>query len=572
MSKTETPKIPEFIYKFVERNKAFYDVFNKIISSGIYEIFLKLEDDNEILSRFFKDISEIDFNLLKQHREIFFNGNIRETKNLEHLIPPEVERLSETDIQEGILSLKHGKWACLTLAGGSATRFFSELPEEQRTNVKSTKGLFPITLIGKFSFLEVFAGEILARAFESGKIPVWCILTSSTTHKEIEDFISSKPFGIPQDFIFLIRQRELPRIDEKGLPVLRKDGSIVKTGDGHGGALFAILSIKEFLLSAGIEFIVLHNVDNLLAQPLFPTRLGFHIRKGNLFTSSVVKRKEGEKIGIPVYDKARKKKIILEYNEAGEILSLKNGNKLAFEYGHINTNLFSLNFITPDILKNLRPVVYTQKKVKVDDNFIITSSIEFLNHYIAEILDENRVSFVEVERESFFSPTKSVFGEDSVETTQKNYINFTRKKLEKVGAIISEKAKLELAPSIIFSEKILNFFDFSGWKLEDDSLLFISCFYPEDGEKSFLQGLNIKKGGELKIISKYPFGEIGVDNRRNFKIENPPTIKFGRDVVIESGISVFIELEKGAKLFVRDGTKITKNIHIKIPSGSKFEI
>ncbi len=572
MSKTETPKIPEFIHKFVERNKAFYDVFNKIISSGIYEIFLKLEDDNEILSRFFKDISEIDFNLLKQHREIFFNGNLRETKNLEHLIPPEVERISETDIQEGILSLKHGKWACLTLAGGSATRFFSELPEEQRTNVKSTKGLFPITSIGKFSFLEVFAGEILARAFESGKIPVWCILTSSTTHKEIEDFISSKPFGIPQDFIFLIRQRELPRIDEKGLPVLRKDGSIVKTGDGHGGALFAILSIKEFLLSAGIEFIVLHNVDNLLAQPLFPPRLGFHIRKANLFTSSVVKRKEGEKIGIPVYDKARKKKIILEYNEAGEILSLKNGNKLTFEYGHINTNLFSLNFITPEILKNLRPVVYTQKKVKVDDDFIITSSIEFLNHYIAEILDENRVSFVEVERESFFSPTKSVFGEDSVETTQKNYINFTRKKLEKGGAIISEKAKLELAPSIIFSEKILNFFDFSGWKLEDDSLLFISCFYPEDGEKSFLQGLNIKKGGELKIISKYPFGEIGVDSRRNFKIENPPTIKFGRDVVIESGISVFIELEKGAKLFIRDGTKITKNIHIKIPSGSKFEI
>jgi hypothetical protein len=87
-----------------------------------------------------------------------------------------------------------------------------------------------------------------------------------------------------------------------------------------------------------------------------------------------------------------------------------------------------------------------------------------------------------------------------------------------------------------------------------------------------LQGLNIKKGGELKIISKYPFGEISVDNRRNFKIENPPTIKFGRDVVIERGISVFIELEKGAKLFVRDGTKITKNIHIKIPSGSKFEI
>lgn len=572
MNETETPKIPEFIYKFLERNKAFKEVFNKIISNDLHGIFLQLKDDNEILSRFFKDISEIDFNLLKLHREIFFNRNLRETKNLENLSTPEVERISETDIEEGILSLKHGKWACLTLAGGSATRFFSELPEEQRTNSKNTKGLFPITPIGNFSFLEVFAGEILARAFESGKIPVWCILTSSATHKEIEDFISSKPFGIPQDFIFLIRQRELPRIDEKGLPILRKDGSIVKTGDGHGGALFAILSIKEFLLSAGIEFFVLHNVDNLLAQPLYPPRLGFHIRKGSFFTSSVVRRVEGEKIGIPVYDKARKKKIILEYNEAGEIFSLKNRDKLAFEYGHINTNLFSLKYITPEILKNLRPVVYTQKKVKVDDNFIITSSIEFLNHYIAEILDEKKVSFVEVERESFFSPTKSVFGEDSVETTQKNYINFTKKKLEKREAIISQKAKLELAPYIIFSEKILNFFEFSNWKLEDDSLLFISCFYQEDGKKSFSEGLNIKKGGELKIISKYPFGEISVDIRRNFKMENPPTIKFGRNVVVESGVSVFIELEKGSKLFVRDGTKITRNIHVKIPSGSKFEI
>jgi len=572
MNETETPKIPEFIYKFLERNKAFKEVFNKIISNDLHGIFLQLKDDNEILSRFFKDISEIDFNLLKLHREIFFNRNLRETKNLENLSTPEVERISETDIEEGILSLKHGKWACLTLAGGSATRFFSELPEEQRTNSKNTKGLFPITPIGNFSFLEVFAGEILARAFESGKIPVWCILTSSATHKEIEDFISSKPFGIPQDFIFLIRQRELPRIDEKGLPILRKDGSIVKTGDGHGGALFAILSIKEFLLSAGIEFFVLHNVDNLLAQPLYPPRLGFHIRKGSFFTSSAVRRVEGEKIGIPVYDKARKKKIILEYNEAGEIFSLKNRDKLAFEYGHINTNLFSLKYITPEILKNLRPVVYTQKKVKVDDNFIITSSIEFLNHYIAEILDEKKVSFVEVERESFFSPTKSVFGEDSVETTQKNYINFTKKKLEKREAIISQKAKLELAPYIIFSEKILNFFEFSNWKLEDDSLLFISCFYQEDGKKSFSEGLNIKKGGELKIISKYPFGEISVDIRRNFKMENPPTIKFGRNVVVESGVSVFIELEKGSKLFVRDGTKITRNIHVKIPSGSKFEI
>jgi UDP-N-acetylglucosamine pyrophosphorylase len=572
MNETKTHKIPEFIYKFLRKNEAFHDVFNKIISYGIYEIFFKLKDDEEVLRRFFEEMSEVDFELLKLHREIFLSGSSQRSKSMKNLTSPDVEKISENYAEEGILSLKQGKWACLTLAGGSATRFFSELSDEQKLTVKNTKGLFPITPVGNFSFLEVFAGEILARAFEYGKIPVWCILTSSATHKEIEDFLSSKPFGIPQDFIFLIKQRELPRIDENGLPVLRKDGSIVKTGDGHGGALFAILSIKKLLLSLGVEFFVLHNVDNLLAQPLYPPRLGFHIRKGNIFTSSVVKRKEGEKIGIPAYDRARRKKIILEYNEAGEIFSLKDGDKLVFEYGHINTNLFSLNFITPDILKNLRPVVYTQKKVKVDDNFIITSSIEFLNHYIAEILDEEKVSFVEVERELFFSPTKSVFGEDSVETTQKNYINFAKKKLEERGASISQKAKLELAPFIIFSEKILNFFDFSGWKLEDDSLLFISCFHPENGEKSFLHGLNIKKGGQLKIFSKYPFGDVNVDNRRNFKMENFPTVKFGKDVVIEKGVSVFIELEKGAKLFVRDGIKITKNIHVKIPSGSKFEI
>ena len=580
--------------EILKESSSYAEVFQKISEAGLLGLFQKYLKgaDSEKLRNFFEDMKRVDFSQLKKHQQLMFDfieGRMQDGED-DFLCPS----ITDVDYEKfrgvGEESLRNGEWACLTLAGGSATRFFSNLPDNLKN--KKSKALFPITPAG-LSFLDVFAGEIIASSYDFGKIPVWIIIVSSSTSDEIEEFFRSlsRKFSFPMDFVLFILQDEFPRIDMEGFPVVRKDGHLVWSGNGHGGALFALtkkispkdkkilglsedISYVELLSLWGVKSFVLHNVDNLLARPLFPARIGYHIQNDSYITISVVLRNKGENLGIPVFSKKEEKFKIIEYSVAGQNLIYNSD----FKFGHINTNLFSLKCILPDFLSKIRPVIYINKKVDLGDGvFVLTSTMEYLNHYIVEVLPQSKVNFILVDRDDFFAPTKTYDAEDSVFDSRKKYLKYTAKKIVNSGFLLSlgEDSVLELAPHILFSEKVMRFFDFSRWKLGSSCFFYTSCFMPPDGEeKSFSEGLTLKEKSKFIISSDKPFGYIRVDSERNIKFDSGsfPKLKVGKNVVVEKNVSVRFQIEEGGVLIIEDGKVFQNDLDIKVKKGEVLKI
>jgi hypothetical protein len=582
------------IGEILKENKSYAEVFQKINEaglSGLFEKYLKGADLQK-LRNFFDDMMRVDFSQLKKHKQMLFDfieGKKQDEEN-EFLCPSITDVDYERFRDVGEESLSKGEWACLTLAGGSATRFFSNIPDNLKN--KKSKALFPITPAG-LSFLDVFAGEIIATSYDFGKIPIWIIIVSSSTSDEIEEFFCSfsRKFSFPTDFVLFIQQDEFPRLDMEGYPVVRKDGHLMWSGNGHGGALFALtkkisskdkkmlglsedISYVELLSFWGLKGFVLHNVDNVLAQPLFPPRIGYHVQNDSYVTISVVLRNKGENLGIPVFSKKEGKFKIIEYSVAGRDLIYNS----AFKFGHINTNLFSLKCILPDFLSKIRPVIYINKKVDLGNGvFVLTSTMEYLNHYIVEVLPQSKVNFILVDRDDFFAPTKTYDAEDSVFDSRKKYLKYTAKKIinSNYSLSLEDDSVLELAPYILFSEKIKGFFDFSHWKLERSCFFYTSCFMPPDGEeKSFSEGLKLKENSKFIISSDKPFGYIKVDSERNTKFDSGsfPKLKVGKNVSAEKNVSVRFQVEEGGVLIIEDGKVFQSDLDIKVRKGEVLKI
>ncbi len=546
-------------------------IIKKIYDAGMGGIFEKYLLSPEAIENFFKSAKKIDFGKIELYRKLALNPKPYTTI---HRVENPQAQIPQYD-EFGKKSLKDGLWCVITLAGGSATRFFSE--SEEKLSIKS-KGLFQITK--NHSFMEIFAGEIISKAIIYGKVPVWIVLVSEITYDEVESFLRN--FWFPSEHILILKQGCLPRFDSEGLPIISKDGNMILTGDGHGGVFFALLrksesgeSYKQILKSRGIKFAVLHNVDNILSRPLDEKRLDFHIRKNALFTISCVKRKNiTERVGIPLYLVDENKISVMEYSVADPKIfsAVKEDGSPYFDLAHINVNLFSLDVVSRRYLKYLRPVIYTGKIVEVDGRRVDSTTIEYLNQAIVEWLPPSKVAICLLEREEFYSPTKSIKGEDSAEESRNRYLKYTKRRLERFGLYIPQNSYFEIAPYILFADEFISkIFDFSGWIIEDETEFYFGIFSPLDSYPIFSGDFRLLKGSSFIVRTNYPFGDIVLSgfDRRSFHCENPPRVKIGRGVLVKPGAKFYAELEKGSTLVIPQNFVIDDDIKIYVRSGEK---
>lgn len=548
---------------------------------------LKSMEMEETYERYVKDLSEPALSKLLEELEKVNRKRIMEHRRmlLEH--KKGVKFLSLEDLGEiegkepegeleeiGMDSLKNGEWADAILAGGAGTRFFSELGD---MNLKS-KGLFPITPLGRHSFLEFFLCEILSTGISCRRLPLCLIMTSSITDEEIRRWLMEEEiFGFPKDAIIVFRQEEHPRLDDDGCLIVLEDGSLAWTGDGHGGIFRALLkkrngeSVLDRISKEGIRHIVIHNVDNILSRPFELRRLGFHINGDYLFTTSCVERKEAdEKMGIVSYLKKEKGYGVIEYSVCSpEIMKAeKPDGRLTFNAGHINTNLVSISAIREEIPLTL----YTGKPVKIGERIVMSSSLELLNQSLIHILPKEKVGICMVKREKFFSPTKSVKGKDSVAQTRKNLSAFFSSLLKECGAYVDEGAIVELNPCCGLRKEDLKEMGLGeGWFIGRNSSIYISAKFGQ-GSPPFGRGLIIDNEASFIFKVKKPFG-----NLRYFKIgrfiqpdlETAGMVRLGKDVRISKGVRVYIEIEEGGLLEVEDCFEFSKSFEIKVGKGER---
>lgn len=341
--------------------------------------------------------------------------------------------------QLGVEVIRAGRVAAFTVAGGQGTRLGYDGP----------KGTFPVTPVRKASLFQVFAEKIRFSMNRYGVEIPWMIMTSEVNHVEtVEFFQENDYFGLPQEGVIFFRQGLMPAVDFDGKLLLRDRASLVKSPDGHGGSLRALVRSGsiDLLKEKGIDVISYFQVDNPLVTPIDPEFIGFHEREKSEMSSRMIpKAYPGEKIGhfCNYYGQLR----VIEYSDLPEAIqeeTLPDGS-LRFSAGSIAIHLLDRDFVQRmgGTSEGSLPMHRAKKKIphldasgreiRPDE----PNGIKFEMFVFDALPMAKRPVIVECLREDSFSPVKNAEGVDSPESCRNDQLRQFARWLKSVGQPIS---------------------------------------------------------------------------------------------------------------------------------------
>ncbi len=332
-------------------------------------------------------------------------------------------------VRKGEESLRAGKVAAVTVAGGQGTRLGFDGP----------KGAFPITPVKKKCLFQVFAEKIMAAEIQYGCAIPWFIMTSHDNHEWTETFLKdSNWFGMQPDKVHCFTQGRMPAVDYDGKIMLENPGAIAMNPDGHGGSMRALVhsGAIEKMRADGIEFISYFQVDNPLVRVIDPAFIGFHqIHDSQMSSKMVPKVDAGEKVGH--FCNVGERLIVVEYSDMPETLAGKidDSGELRFLAGSIAVHVISLEFVerVGRGEAGLLPFHRADKKVQTIDAHGETirpdspNGVKF-EMFIFDALPLARNPIVvETFRGDDFSPAKNASGTDSPQSCRDDQLRqFTR--------------------------------------------------------------------------------------------------------------------------------------------------
>ncbi len=514
--------------------------------------------DARIFERLDEQLSRVDLDRLDQHRRALEHPESRHFA-LSDLRPirfkhrTRIQALSKGLTGRGERMLRTGSVGEVILAGGAATRFF-------KGQNSMPKALYPITPVAEKTFLDIFLQEAVAVAHKYGVAPPVLIMVSEVTKAKVQQALQEHHrFGLPPECIFVFTQAHHPRLDARGRLIIRPDGGLVWYGDGHGGVYKALIAngLRTRLMAAGVHTLVLHNVDNPLARPFDPIRLGFHARGRRLFTMSVYQRTSStQKVGILAKVLNTGRIEVIEYSEAApEVMTAMDKAGLLFDCGHINTNYFELSAISDKV----PPALYTNKPLIVNGMEVASSTFEVLNQHLTRMLDGLRVGVFAVPEERFFLPTKNMHGPDSVDTTRQVLSENALNLMTQAGVVFhGANHRADLSP-VMEPGDINALFPAAGMEVFDQARVYLSPVKGPGGP-GFTGGVVVRDHGTFILDSVEPFGAFSTGPNRSVVTDAPPpVVDAPGGVVVGKAATLVIRMHAGSvlrlpeKLVVPDG-------------------
>lgn len=559
--------------------------------AGVFEKYLAVAAPEQVAT-FLREAAALDLDRVERHRAALQRGE-REQVVLDQVervplvtIEDQAARLAE-DTAKGLESLRTGRWASVAFAGGAGTRFAAgltklrqalprpnEILRERGFDPGEPKGAFPISPVGGLSFYEIILAEALTAGVESGRLPWVLFLTSRLTDERTSAFLRGRDlFGLPPGSWMTFKQAQGPRLDQSGCLIADREGHIDQTGDGHGGVYRALIDNRfegrpliDYLRQAGVEQLVMHNVDNPAARPFFAPRLGFHLREGSLFTLSAVRKTDpGEKVGLLMKLKASGHIEVIEYNVLDPLLASARdqaSGRLLHEAGNANTNLIDIEAVGDEF----EPTLYTGKKIVSNIGPVEASSFEKLNQHITRILDPARVRAYEIKREELFFPTKNVTGSDSVESSTRMLSAVGQRLLGTCGALVEQGAIIDLHPACgADKDQLARLGIGPDWSIGPAARLYL-CAGPEpinDGP------VTLDQDSSLIVDCARPFGHLSMDAERRLTLDpdGASRLRIGRGVRIGRGIRLVLRIGPGGKLTIPAGRTIDRDMEVAVEKG-----
>ena len=405
------------------------EILKKYNQNHIINFLNKLNSEDK--ERLENQILKIDFEeIIRLYENAKKNIDFRDKKiePIEYLdkekLPNEIKNRY---IEIGKKTIKEGKYAFATMAGGQGTRLGCNGP----------KGKFFLkTDIGDKSLFEILSDTLKIENEKYGVVIPWYIMTSKENNDEtIAFFKDNEYFGYPKEDIKFFEQNELPLIDANGKLIIGKDNLIKEASDGNGGIYESMLKngILDDMNKRNVEWLFIGGVDNVLLKMVDPLLLGIAIEKNNLIAAkSLVKNSPEERVG--VFCKCNGVAKVIEYTELSkEMCELRDENgELVYGESHIMCNLFNIKALEK-IAKEKLPYHSAFKKADyLDENKkIIVAKEPNAYKFEAFIFDAfesfKDMSILRVKREEEFAPVKNAEGVDSPKTAKILYENFWKK-------------------------------------------------------------------------------------------------------------------------------------------------
>lgn len=362
-------------------------------------------------------VEETDFSIIDEG-----GTSLEESKGkitpIEAMQLDEIEKRKEEFYNIGIDSIKKGKVGAVLLAGGMGTRLGSDDPKGMY-NIGETKDVY---------IFQRLIENLMDIVKQSG---TWIHLFIMTSEKNndatIKFFTEHDYFGYKKEYIAFFKQEMAPAVDYNRKIYMESKFRMSTSPNGNGGWFSSMIAggITDIIKAAGIEWINVFSVDNVLQKIADPYFIGATIAGGYSSGSKVVRKAApDEKVGVMCLEDGRPS--IVEYYElTDELMSAKDSKgEPAYNFGVILNYLFRVNDLF-EVVKENMPLHIVEKKIQYIDEKGQNVNPQVPNGYKYETLILDMIHLLpdclpyEVIRNKEFAPIKNKTGVDSVESAKK---------------------------------------------------------------------------------------------------------------------------------------------------------
>lgn len=330
---------------------------------------------------------------------------------------PEIDEKREEYTQLGLEAIRAGKVGAVLLAGGMGTRLGSDAP----------KGVYNIGLTRDVFIFQRLAENLLDVVRQADAwIPLY-VMTSDKNHEATTAFFQEKNyFGYNPDYVTFFMQDMAPASDYNGKVYLEEKWKMSTSPNGNGGWFASMMKwgVVDQIREAGVEWLNVFAVDNVLQRIADPCFVGATIATGSAVGAKVVRKNApDEKVGAICLEDGRPS--IVEYYEMTEELmsATDERGEPAYNFGVILNYLFREKDLEEIAARKL-PLHIVEKKIPHLDEDGKYVKPESPNGYKFEQLVLDMIHELdsclpyEVVRNHEFAPIKNRTGIDSVESAR----------------------------------------------------------------------------------------------------------------------------------------------------------
>lgn len=330
----------------------------------------------------------------------------------------EIEANKEKFRNTGVKTIQAGKVGAVLLAGGMGTRLGSDDP----------KGMYNIGITKDMYIFERIIRNLLDVVEETGTWIHLFVMTSDKNHAATTKFLKEKNyFGYKEAYVNFFMQEMAPATDYQGKVYMEAPGVVAMSPNGNGGWFSSMKrwGVLDKVKEAGIEYLNVFAVDNVLQRIADPVFVGAVVEKNAAVGSKVVKKvAPDEKVGVVCLEDGRPS--IIEYYELTDELmnTLDEKGERVYNFGVILNYLFRVTDLY-EIVDRKLPLHVVEKKIPYMDEQGNRIKPEEPNGYKFEnlVLDmihmEDSCLPFEVVRNYEFAPIKNKTGVDSVDSARK---------------------------------------------------------------------------------------------------------------------------------------------------------